>query len=264
MGIDIKDCLLELPEEVFPFWGNYRDNKKLEDKIKKLSKEDERTLDLSSLSVAGDLSQVPLNFVIEAYNKSLERKVTIENKAKINVLGVTIFTSILTAVTKNVILLYSAINNEYMQFFFYISGIITVFYIMVGGYFALKVLMTRMYIYLTVEKVRILPYDIQKNFYGKNIELNGYSNLIRTNYIYTSYQCMRNGLFIFFFLFIVSLWPGLYVDKENDFIKEYGNKVEYLQYKINDLEYQLEQMKGRIVRNEKVLDEVLTPSVKNK
>ena len=263
MKFDIKECLVWLRDQIVPFWKNYKDKKTLKEKIEKLSEIDEKYIDLRKFNTAGDFSQVPLCIVQESYNKSLDRKKILEDKAKVNVLGVTIFISIIAAVSENVVSLYSAFENVYIRFFFYGIGIISVAYIMVSGLLAIELLMDINTVCLVEEQQQILPCDIQKKIYSKNMGLNDYYNLIRNNYIYTSYQCLRNGLVVFVFIYAIALWPGLYVDKEKETIKEYIIKIEVLQSKVNELECSQKQIENKIIKNENTLNEVLTRILKN-
>lgn len=74
---------------------------------------------------------------------------------------------------------------------FYVFGITAVLYLLFGGFFDLELLMKKNRIYITRDMETILPKEVQKKIYGRNNILNEKSNLIRTNYMNTSYQYLR-------------------------------------------------------------------------
>lgn len=246
-----KDKVIDIKDNIFPFWGNYKSNKKIITKINTIYETDIESINLSNLNCAGDLSRVPLEIVEKTYNDTLERKKTIEDKAKINVLGVTIFTSLVTALSTSIIKLYSVIGNNIIKYIVFIVGFAAIIYMLYGGILALEVLMNKNKIYLINEDEQILNKRLRKKIYGKNIDLNGYSNLIRTNYITSSYQCIRNGLYILLIIFSIGLLPLL-----NDNNNKQDEKLEKLNNQILELKYKLQYSESLLVDKGKEVETI--------
>ena len=66
--INIKNDFL------LPFYENYKTNKIIDQKIQELCSKEAKTIDLSKLACAGDLSKVSLKIIKTIYEKNLERK----------------------------------------------------------------------------------------------------------------------------------------------------------------------------------------------
>ena len=237
--INIKNDFL------LPFYENYKTNKIIDQKIQELCSKEAKTIDLSKLACAGDLSKVSLKIIKTIYEKNLERKKTIEDKAKINVLGVTLFVSAMTSVSTNVIKIYTIFPDNVIRMIFYVFGMLAVFYIIYGGIMAISVLMNRNKIYLFDESDGILPQMVQKKIYAQNIDLNVYSNLIRTNYISSSYQCIRTGIIFLLIVFAVGLYPGFYAinSQQDDTIKILNQKINCLDSRLQILETDVNQFR---------------------
>lgn len=219
---------------LFPFYDNYKINKSIKLKMVDLETKDSTSIDLKELKFASDLSRVPLEMVKTTYNSSLERKKTIEDKAKINVLGVTLVVPLITAVSSSIIKLYSLVQIEIIKYILFLIGIAPIIYIVIGGILALEVLMNKNKIYMLYETEKILKKSLQKKSYAINIELNGYSNIIRTNYICTSYQCIRNGLCILLILFTIVLFPAINNNSQSN-----NNHLNHMVYPLDQKDYKM-------------------------
>ena len=231
-----SDLVKSFIDEIFPFLDNCRCNKVLEAKICELSEIDLQNIQLNELYEKRDLTHVPLNIIKEGYNKTLERKRVIENKAKTNVLGVTVCVTLSVTLADNIDKIYTVFSSDCHQFIFYVCLIGAMLYLFSGGWLALKLLMCKNKIYLTYDEEQILPEITQKKIYIRNTILNEKSNLIRANYMNTSYQSIRNGLLIFTLIFIVCLRPGINKNKISEEILILKTKIEVLEYKNNKLE----------------------------
>lgn len=236
--------------------GNYKSNKKINSDIDELFEKDLQDVKLNELYAEHDLAIVPLDIIKETYSKTLERKRFIENKAKTNILGVSICVAVMSSLANNIVKTYKAFNNDNVcqQFIVYVFCMVSVLYLLYGGYLALELLMTRNRIYITRDDEQILPQEIQKKIYGRNNILNEKTNLIRTNCIFSSYQAIRNGLVLLFFFFAIYLWPGNYNNISGETIK-LENKIEKLENMINKYESDSMLMREHLKSLEKRFDD---------
>lgn len=244
---------------------NCNSNKKINSVINALFEKDLQDIKLNELYEGHDLTLVPLDIIKETYAKTLDRKRFIENKAKTNVIGVSICVAVMSLLANNIVKTYKDFNNSDVckQFIVYALGMMVVCYLLYGGYLALELLMTRNRIYITRDDEQILPLEIQKKIYGRNNVLNEKTNLIRTNYIFTSYQAIRNGLVLLLIFFAVYLWPGNYNNISEETIK-LENKIEKLENKINKYETDLMLMREHLQSLEKRFDEEIIQQKNNK
>jgi len=253
--MNYNNILRTFKENIFPFLGNNDSNKKIMCKIDDIFDKDLEQIDLKRMNCAGDLSKISVEIVKSTYDETLERKKTIEDKAKVNVLGVTIFSSLITALSTSIIKLYSFAENDIMKYILFFFGVLAIFYMLYGGILSLEVLMSKSKIYLLNEEDQILKRNFKKRAYARSIDLNGYSNLIRNNYITSSYQCIRNGLYILLIIFSLALLPVLKdntnmqeknIEKLNNKIQELENKLNYSDVQLKNKTTEIEDMKKDI------------------
>lgn len=242
---------MDIVGNIFPFIGNSRLSKKIMKKINIIYDMDPNDIDLQHLNWAGNLLKVPLQIVEKTYHEALERKKTIEDKAKINIFGVTIFISLITALSTSIVALYSQLENDIFKYMLFIMGIVAIFYMMCGGLLALEVLMNKNTVYHINEDEQIIKKNLRKKIYGKLIDLNGYYNIIRNNYINSSYQCIRNALYILLVIFCINLLPCL-----NNAASEEKKKLEELNDQITDLKYDVKHTKEEIEDKNKEIEKI--------
>lgn len=214
-----KKWICGLLENILPIWGNRVFYKKIEEKIKKIENNEIQEINLSSLEFAGDLSKVSLQVVENTYKETLERKKKIEEKAKVNILGITVFIALISGLSSYVTKLYSVAENISINLGLFLLGSLVAFYVLNGGLLSLEVLMDKNKVYLLNEEELLLNKKLRKRVYARNIELNGCYNLIRNNYIYSSYQCIKHGLILMMILFCISIFP-LYNNNSDEIKKE--------------------------------------------
>lgn len=132
------------------------------------------------------------------------RKAKFEDKAKTNVIGITIsVTLIMGAYT-----LIQNVENKYSggivcwgAFVFFVLSVI---YMLAAGLHAIHL--------ITSENVVHIPdlketEEEKKREYDLVIAMNRARDLIRNNYVYTSYECIRNALFCLFIVMIIAIFP---------------------------------------------------------
>lgn len=242
---------LDIIGNVFPAYGNRAASKMIMEKINDIFNKDPNNINLKDLHCASDLSKVPLNIVEKTYHEALERKKTIEDKAKINIFGVTIFISLITALSTSIVNLYSRLANNVVKYVFFIIGISAILYMLFGGLLALEVLMNKNTIYIINEDEQIVKKNIRKKIYAKLIDLNGYYNIIRNNYINSSYQCIRNALYILLVIFIINLLPFLNNDTNNQ-----QEELEKMNKQITELKLEMRYVKEELENKNKNIEKI--------
>ncbi|MCK9479954.1 MAG: hypothetical protein M0R40_10735 [Firmicutes bacterium] len=180
----MKNFLLSLFNGLFPFAEAYFANKKINKLIVNLeNKEFEQNKNFKELQTE--------------YENTYKRKDKFEDKAKSNIISVTItITLIMGSLT---------IVKEFMkpQNFFWLNYIaiglfvFAVFYMIIAGISAFSSLMDKNTVFLSNLNESDLE-EIEQAVAGNN-----YYNSIRNNLVNSSYRCIRNALICMFFMMLI-------------------------------------------------------------
>ena len=185
-------------ECVFPSLSNWLYNRRVREKIEK-----EANLDTPNAKVS------PVNLTKESlkelYDNDLHIKDKLEDKAKTNVIGVTISVTLIMGA-------YSLLQNiserhgigalYCVAFALFVCAVV---YMLAAGIHAIHVLTAENEIYTASFK----PEDDQYNMEDLNkvIGLNRAKNTLRNNYVFTSYECIRNALICLFAVMLIAIIP---------------------------------------------------------
>ncbi len=130
-----------------------------------------------------------------------------EDKAKTNTIGITI---VIPLIINSHVLFESLESKSSFAFIHWVSFILlllTLIYLLVSGVIAIKIFSEKN-IMSTVELCDLSADDIKtKQRYYACIYNNTKRNLIRNNYVNSSYMCIRNALFCLLLLFIIIYCP---------------------------------------------------------
>ncbi|GAA0735804.1 hypothetical protein [Clostridium oceanicum] len=187
--------------------GNLNTEKKLNTKINEINTYDSEDIYAYPCEFIkfDDFSRK--NHVEREYNKSIERIKQFEEKAKANLVAISISVTIMFGLVDTLNQIYEKYNNLLMNIILSINSILIIFFMLYGGIIALKVLMEKNIVYKISVKELQLSDESLKKIYGMDAELNEINNTIRNNYINTSYKCIRNALILLCIIFILGVLP---------------------------------------------------------
>lgn len=246
--------------------GNLKNEKKLNKKIEDITKYDSEDIYEYSCEFIKFDKFSKKDHVEKEYNKSIERIKQFEEKAKTNLVAISIAVTIMFGLIKPINEMYEKYTNVWIKVILSIISILLVFFMLYAGITALKVLMEKNIVYKISVKELQLNDESLKKVYGMDAELNEISNVVRNNYINTSYKCIRNALILLSVIFILGVLPIKYknnkvnIEKEiiifdntlsklqktkdyyNKLIKEQNNLIERLLNRLSVLEEQLEKL----------------------
>lgn len=180
---------------IFPFIHSYIANKKIEERL--------------NCNEIEEIQKLPqsLDELREVYKRTLEIKDKLEDKAKNNIIAITISITLIMGAS-------NIISNLIKKplFFWMPSVSILLFvgavgYMIVAGSSAFKLLMDKNVVYY------VLSTSNDESEYYESKESNSNYNLIRNNLINTSFRCIRNAiicLFIVLMLIIVNQFNDSY------------------------------------------------------
>lgn len=184
--------------DIFPMLGNWSDNKTIRKKIKENSREYE---DLNAVNKA---SIIPVEKLKQEYDNGIEQKKVLEDKAKINVTGITIAISLIMGAESLTKSITSKFSSPILYWFVITFFVLAVFYMIFAGLMSIQVITNE-------NQIETMPINIdeskEKEQYDCCISINNYRNLIRNNYIYSSYECIRNALICLFVVFLMLVFP---------------------------------------------------------
>ena len=148
--------------------------------------------------------------VQEFFNSSVEQKKSLESKAQISIVGLTIAVSLMIGIGG------SLLGNEDLsvsplQSWVVAFGIISLIYFIMSGCMSLEVLGGKNKVYQLFPKQLRLPEKEKLEKLAFNTELNVNLNIIRNNYVYCAYRSILYAIVslgIMFILFIISILQG--------------------------------------------------------
>lgn len=200
---------------IFPMIDNWRTNKIIRTKIEVNSNE------YSVLNGNNKRKIIKIKKLKQEYDKGIEQKKILEDKAKTNVVGITIAISLIMgagSLTRNVTSKYSCPIWAWLAI---VLILFAVFYMIFAGLMSIKVITNE-------NQIETVPIDIsksyEKEYYDCCIRINNDRNLIRNNYVYSAYECIRNALICLSLVFFMSIIP---VSKRVDEFNPHSNCYEF-------------------------------------
>ena len=184
-------------EFIAPSIANWRDCKKIKSKIDSgagCNPPSEKTA--LSVWTLGELSSL--------YESERTKKAVFEDKAKINVIGITItVTLVMGAYT-----LIQNVENKYsfgtIYWIAFAVFVLSVIYMLAAGLHAIHVITSENIVHIPDKKE---TEEEKKKEYDIIIAMNRARDLIRNNYVFTSYECIRNSLFCLFIVMVIAIFP---------------------------------------------------------
>ena len=180
---------------LFPMAANWEYNKKLRAKIKAQNDDCSSNPIESILSTVKKPDDLATDVFENLYNDTLKAKDKIEEKAKTNIIGVSISITLIMGASG----MLSALNEKFQISWFawvaFILMLAAVIYMHFAGILVIRLLTNENEVY-TLDLNSFLPgsNSLMRKEYDRCIILNRYKNIIRNNYLFTSYECIRNSL----------------------------------------------------------------------
>ena len=243
---------------LFPMAANWEDNKKLRAKIKAQNDDCSSNPIESILSTVKKPDDLATDVFENLYNDTLKAKDKIEEKAKTNIIGVSISITLIMGASG----MLSALNEKFQISWFawvaFILMLAAVIYMLFAGILVIRLLTNENEVY-TLDLNSFLPgsNSLMRKEYDRCIILNRYKNIIRNNYLFTSYECIRNSFVCLFAILVMTTIPLptpkgnqniVYVSDHYSF-RYSSSSVEYL--KQNDVQKIVESYITSVVENKK-------------
>lgn len=207
--------------QVFPSISMRKANKQLKEKINSTESQSNRAF-------MDNFDEIPIENFRKKYAEAFEVKNKFEDKAKTNVIGITIAITVImgaSGLTGSLISKYPCFVLHWVSFIILLVAII---YLLASGIDAIKVLFDENTM-ATVGLRDLSTDDIStKEKYDDCTNRNIKRNIIRNNIVYSSYICIRNALICMMVLFVlVSIPLTTAKSKDNKIVVSTGSSISY-------------------------------------
>ena len=186
-------------DAIFPMYANYRDNRLLRRKL-----DTKEGNELESLEHAKSIDTDTLK---QQYHDTFHMKDKLEDKAKINVIGITIAITIMMGASGVLKSIYEKYPISVLQWIAFVFLTVATMYLLIAGIIVLKVLTDENIVYIVSSNSSISDKTTLHLDYYKCIAQNNILNLIRNNSVYSAYECIRNALLCLFIILLFSTIP---------------------------------------------------------
>ena len=171
---------------------------------KKVRKKIETETNLSCPSANEDLDKIKLEVLQSVNEKEIEIKGKLEDKAKTNVIGVTISVTLILGAFSLLQNIYGKLGLGILYWIAFSLFVLSVIYMLSAGLNVIHVLIAENTIHVpSLAKEG----EAHKKDLDKQIGLNRARNTIRNNYVFTSYACIRNSLICLLLVMIIAIIP---------------------------------------------------------
>lgn len=196
----MKKFLNEIMNQIFPIFYMCKVNKQLKNKI-------ESNESQSNVPYMDNIDKITIDSFRQKYAETFEIKSKFEDKAKTNVIGITIAITIIMGVSDLTGLLTNKYTSPFWHWISFIILLVAIIYLLASGIAAIRVLFSENTV-STVDLSDLSTDDIKtKEKYDDCTNRNIKRNIIRNNIVYSSYICIRNALICLIALFILVSIP---------------------------------------------------------
>lgn len=192
---------------LFPMLANIKDNKKVRDELSPVDENGAKQEPEGVLCYVENSDEIGTETLKRQYENTIKTKEKLEDKAKSNVIGVTISITLIMGASNVLKVISEKYSIPFFSWLAFALFTVAVAYMIIGGILAVKVLINENHVYIIpLGKFGANETEL-RTAYDINTAQNIRKNLIRNNYIYTSYECIRNALVCLFFVLVLSALP---------------------------------------------------------
>lgn len=185
---------------IFPMYANYRDNRVLQKKFSSMNPG-------SLLSCIENADAINIKVLKKQYEDTFYIKDKLEDKAKINIIGITIAITLIMSASGVLNTISEKLPTPIVQWPAFVLLTAAVLYLLTAGIIAVKVLFDENIVYTVPLDSFASSETTLRSDYDKYTVLNRTQNLIRNNSVYSSYECIRNALVCLFVILLLATVP---------------------------------------------------------
>lgn len=205
-------CFSSAINVCFPFWERRKKNIILKNDI---DSHDYVALTKKYFNDVDCIEQIDEKDLNDLYEREFSRKDKFEDKAKTNIAAVTIFVTLIMGS-------YTLIDNIAKKYPFVIVSLIASFIFLVAVIYMFLAGYNAFYIISEINIVHRRRIGVQekeniRKEYIENTCYNRAVNLIRNNYISTSYACLKNALVCLLLVMVIGIFPYNIIGGSKDY-----------------------------------------------
>ncbi len=170
-------------DALFPIVANYRMNKIIREKICPKNEKGEDIEPTGILAKVKNADMLSLEVIKEQYNETFRVKESLEDKAKTNVIGVTISITLIMGASGVLSVLNKKYPSPVLSWALFFLIVISVAYMATAGILVIRLLTNENEMYVVDLSSLASDEAKQRNDYDKRISQNRNKNIIRNNYI---------------------------------------------------------------------------------
>jgi hypothetical protein len=238
---------------IFPFPKLLKASKSINEKIERLNnstQEDPYTYEYASNNL-----NIEDKVLLDALNDTIEKKKTLEDKAKSTLIAITISTTLIA----NILKFLQDINGKpvFVMILLLAIGFLSLLYMVVAGLLSLYCISEVNSVAVMYPEDFLLPEEEKKKQIAYNIEYNYLNNLKRNNLMATSYKCIIVSLLLLIVFFIISsVTIGLGFNSQDD-IPVLKNELAIINNRISVLESEVYSDKQYIISIQKDIEDII-------
>ena len=160
--------------------------------------------DVGKLDYMAEYLSLSLEEVQEFYNKTLNQKKSLEDKATAGIIGVTIAVSLVTGLASLPFSMGEAqLDSTILRVLILVFGLISLVYMSMSAWLSLVVLGEKNIVYQLSPKNMRLPENEKLRQIALNTEQNVNLNIVRNNYIYATYRSIFYAIISLGMMFVL-------------------------------------------------------------
>lgn len=168
-------------DAIFPMIANYRDNLKVRKKIHPTDDEGNKIEPEGILAHIENSNELDLKVLEDQYGETLRIKEKIEDKAKTNIIGISISITLIMGASG----ILSVVNDKYqlpiLSWITFALMVVSIAYMLTAGILVIRLLTNENEVYVVNLNSLILGEEILRDDYDKCISQNRNKNTIRNN-----------------------------------------------------------------------------------
>lgn len=206
-------------DTLFPMIANKKANKILSRQINPQNQLGEEEKPAGILVNIDNSDHICSEVLKEQYENTIKTKEKLEDKAKANIIGITIAISLILGASEIISSVRENTRNVAIPWLVFVLLLVSVIYMVYAGLLAVHMLTDENVVWVVSLDSIASGEEKLRDDYDSCIAQNQRKNIIRNNYVFTSYACIRNSLIC---LLIILLFITIPVDLSS---KDHSNRI---------------------------------------
>ena len=238
---------------IFPFPKLLKASRTINEKIDRLNKSTQE--DPYTYEYASNNLNIVDKVLLDTLNDTIEKKKTLEDKAKSTLIAITISTTLIA----NILKFLQDINGNpiFVMILLLSIGFLSLLYMVVAGLLSLYCISEVNTVAVMYPEDYLLPKEEKKTQIADNIEYNFLNNLKRNNLMTASYKCIIVSLLLLIIFFIISsITIGFGFNSQDDFLV-LKNELGVINDRISSIEDEISTEKQYIINIQKDIEDII-------